>query len=300
MRIAVTGATGTVGRAFIAAAMAGGHDVLAMARDPDAVEGRVACAPIDLLQEPCCDPHMLRGVGTVVHLAAAIIMDPLDRAEADRLWQINVLGSGALVAAMAEAGVPHMVMASTANLYDPLAGTADERSPMRADRRSLYLGSKAAQEFHAAECCRAAGIGLATMRISSVVQTGNDIIARIAGRIARGEDAGIANPSYGADFVALDDVASGLLLACERRLTGIFNLSSGCRLTLGEVEATIRRQLLADVSSCPADPGPGGDDGYAAADCAKLAALGYEPMAIDRIVERTLRKAYPRFHAIEA
>ena len=300
MRIAVTGATGTVGRAFIAAAMAEGHDVLALARDPDGVESGGACAPIDLLQEPCCDPDFLRGVDTVVHLAAAIIMDPQDRAEADRLWQVNVLGTGALVATMAKAGVPHMVMASTANLYDPLAGTADEHSPMRADRRSLYLGSKAAQEFHAAEGCRAAGIALATMRISSVVQTGGDIITRIAGRIARSEEAGIADPSYGADFVALDDVVSGLLLACEMRLSGIFNLSSGRRVTLGEVGTIVRSQLSAEANTCPTDPGPGGDNGYAAADCAKLVAHGYKPSSIARIVERTLREVQPRRHAIGA
>ncbi len=289
MRIAVTGATGTIGRDFIAAARAEGYDVLPLVRNGRDSDFDLPTAPIDLLEDPCCDPQALRDVDTLVHLAAAVIVDPQDRAEAERLWQVNVLGTGALVAAMAEAGVAHLVMASTANLYDPATGTADEGSALRADRRSLYLGSKAAQEFFAAERCRAAGIAHATMRISSVVQTGDDIVGRIVRNVALGEPAGIQSPSYGADFVALADVVAGLLLACEKELTGVFNLSSGRRVTLGELEAIALREVTGTTPDIPADPGPGGESGYAAVDCSRLAACGYRPTPIERIVANVLQ-----------
>ena len=214
---------------------------------------------------------------------------PQSRAEAERLWQTNVLGTGALIAAMEEQGVGHLVLASTANLYDPASGIADEDSAVRADRRSLYLGSKAAQEFVAAERCRMAGIAHATMRISSVVQTDDDILGRIVRNIGLGKPPGIESPSYGADFVALADVASGLVLACEMKLSGVFNLGSGRRVTLGELEMIALEEVTGLTPDLPGDPGPGGENGYAAVDCTKLTAFGYRATPIEQIVANVIK-----------
>lgn len=298
MRIAVSGATGTIGRAFVKAACAKGHDVLPLVRDGPPSGMDLPCATIDLLSEPCCDSKALRGVDTLVHLAAAVIVDPQDRAEAERLWQINVLGTGALITAMEKQGVDHLVIASTANLYDPASGIADEDSAVRADRRSLYLGSKAAQEFVAAERCRVAGIAHATIRISSVVQTGDDIFSRIVRNVGLGQPAGIKSPSYGADFVALDDVVSGLLLACQAKLNGVFNLGSGRRVTLGELEMIALGKVNGITPDLPGDPGPGGENGYAAVDCTKLAAFGYRPTPIEQIVANVMKDASQECNAL--
>jgi NADH dehydrogenase len=107
--ILVTGATGTVGTALLPQLLVAGHDVRALVRDPrrlGAQRVNVQLAFGDLGQ-PQALRHALRGIDTVIHLAAAI-RDQEDR----RVEEINGLGTLRLLQAAERAGVSRFVFFS--------------------------------------------------------------------------------------------------------------------------------------------------------------------------------------------
>jgi NADH dehydrogenase len=101
--ILVTGATGTVGRALLPKLLDSGEEVRALVRDPRGlgrlrVEVRIALGDLIELADPRVMRQALRGVSTVVHLAAAIRDQPHAPVE-----ELNGLATARLVRA-AEAG----------------------------------------------------------------------------------------------------------------------------------------------------------------------------------------------------
>ncbi|MFI5585594.1 NAD-dependent epimerase/dehydratase family protein [Amycolatopsis sp. NPDC051758] len=120
MRIVITGATGNVGTALLAA-LEPGHDVVGLARRlPDTAAEpyrRAGWRAVDV-GEPGADRELTRlfdGADAVVHLAWAISPvrgDP-------PMWRTNDHGTRHVLAAAAAAGVPHLVVASSVAAYGP-------------------------------------------------------------------------------------------------------------------------------------------------------------------------------------
>jgi len=115
---------------------------------------------------------------------------------------------------------------------------------------------------------------------------GDDLIAMLMANVARGEAVTVTNPAYGADFISLDSVVRGLMIAVTRRLEGEFNLSSGMRHTLQEIVALIGAQLgrepVLELCDAPGVP----DKGFPAIDCNRLQVEGYRPEGLDDLIIR--------------
>jgi uncharacterized protein YbjT (DUF2867 family) len=107
--ILVTGATGTVGTALLPQLLSAGHQVRALVRDPRRLGPQRVNVQLAFgdLGEPQALRHALRGVSTVIHLAAAI----RDQGER-RVEEINGLGTLRLLGAAEEAGVERFVFFS--------------------------------------------------------------------------------------------------------------------------------------------------------------------------------------------
>ncbi|MGH2963725.1 MAG: SDR family oxidoreductase [Solirubrobacterales bacterium] len=107
--IAITGATGTVGRALLSILLEAGEPVRALVRDPRRLgphRVRVQLAFSDL-GDPHALRHALRGAETVIHLAATIRDQPPRRVE-----EVNGLGTLRLLRAAERAGVERFVFFS--------------------------------------------------------------------------------------------------------------------------------------------------------------------------------------------
>jgi uncharacterized protein YbjT (DUF2867 family) len=110
--ILVTGATGVVGTALIPELLQRGHRVRALVRDPRRLGPQrvnVQIALVDL-GDPHGLRHALRGVDTVIHLAAAIRDQPPRRVE-----EVNGLGTVRLLRAAERTGVERFVFFSALN-----------------------------------------------------------------------------------------------------------------------------------------------------------------------------------------
>ena len=107
--IAITGASGTVGRALLSILTERGEPVRALVRDPRRLgpyRVRVQLAFADL-GDPRALRHTLRGADTVIHLAATIRDQPPRRVE-----EVNGLGTLRLLRAAERAGVQRFVFFS--------------------------------------------------------------------------------------------------------------------------------------------------------------------------------------------
>jgi nucleoside-diphosphate-sugar epimerase len=113
MQIGITGATGFVGKAVLAALKAGGHRTVALLRHRP-MNGLKADAcrvvgPMEALREP---ERALQGLDVVVHLAARVHRNP-GRDDAALHEAVNARGTAALAEAAARAGVRRFVFVST-------------------------------------------------------------------------------------------------------------------------------------------------------------------------------------------
>ena len=105
----LTGATGLVGRALLPRLTAAGEPVRCLVRDPRRLGSERVRVQIALgdLADPPSFRNALRGVRTVVHLAASIRDQP-----AGSIEELNGIATWRMVQAAERAGVEHFVFAS--------------------------------------------------------------------------------------------------------------------------------------------------------------------------------------------
>lgn len=293
--VAVTGATGRIGRALCRAAAARGYQVRSLGRSPTGLPG-IEYLFLDLEDPGPINPQLLAGCEAVLHLAAYIPKDHRSAEEGERCWAVNVLGTVRLAEAAAQAGVPRLIQTSSANAYAPWAGRTDETAPLFPSSRTFYLASKIAQELCAGEACASRGLSLATLRLSSVYgpDPASNIPAAFAVRLLAGEPVELADDgAFGADFVLIDDVVRATFLVLEAGREGPFNVASGERTTLAELAERLLELTGAEHSLLRRVAGSGlRDQGFPAIAIDKMKDLGFRPMGLEQGLEslvRTLR-----------
>jgi nucleoside-diphosphate-sugar epimerase len=145
VRVVVVGATGNTGTSLLdeLAGEPAVESVLGVARRPPALElDKTEWARADVTADDLVP--LFRGADAVVHLAWAI-QPSRNLAELER---INVLGSERVFRAVADAGVPSLVYASSVGAYSPgpKDRLVDESWPVEGTQTSFYAQHKAEVE----------------------------------------------------------------------------------------------------------------------------------------------------------
>lgn len=145
MRVVVTGASGNVGTSVLAALAEEPEveEIVGVARRlPDLQPPKVRWRPADVTSDDL-EP-IFAGADAVVHLAWAI----QPSRDEEVLWRTNVLGSSRVFEAVAAAGVPALVHASSVGAYSPgpKDRQVDESWPTEGIPSSFYSRHKAEVE----------------------------------------------------------------------------------------------------------------------------------------------------------
>jgi len=112
MRLAVTGGTGFVGSHLIEAALAAGHEVNALTRRPQPPQSGVRWVE-GALDQPEALTRLCQDCDAVVHVAGVI------NGDAQAFHHGNVVGSEAMIAAAASAGIRRFIHISSLSAREP-------------------------------------------------------------------------------------------------------------------------------------------------------------------------------------
>jgi len=240
-RVFLTGGSGLIGGALAARLAERGDDVVALARSETAERALAARGARtvrgDVLDEDALVDGM-KGCELVYHVAGINTMCPDDPAQ---LFHVNVRGPETVVRAAARAGVPRVVLTSSAASLGEQAGTVgSEASPHRGAYLSVYERSKHEGEVAAFAAAARAGLELVAINPSSVQGpgraggTGKILIAYLNGKLPAFVDTRIS-------IVDIADCVEGHLLGAERGVRGERYVLNGVTLTSLEVLDVVTR-----------------------------------------------------------
>lgn len=222
MRIAVTGAGGGLGRAFLAS-VPSGHEVHGFARADLDVRDHDEVARTLVPLEP----------DVILHLAAMTSVDGCE-AEPGRASETNVLGSFNVAAATRRAGA-RLVALSTDYVFDGEKGAPYEERD-RPNPLSVYGWTKLAGE-RAAE---AVAPDLLVVRTAWVFGSGKDFLSRAVRGLRAGEEVGGIVDQVGSPTHVVH-LAERLLPLVESDVRGIVHLAGPEATTWHDVLVRAKR-----------------------------------------------------------
>lgn len=243
----VTGGTGFVGGAVLAALRSTGRTVKALARDwtsAQTVQAHGASAVVGDVFETDLMTAEMRGCTTVFHIAGVNKMCVADPSE---MWRVNVGGSLNVIEAAAAAGVEKVVYTSSAATIGETHGVvATENSSHRGFFLSEYEKSK--YEAEKAVVDRAESLGVPTVSVNPSSVQGPGRSTGSAQLLLRALNApfAIAVDTH-VSVVDIDDCAMAHLLAERHGVPGERYLVSGSTVTVRQALQVLREVTGASV-----------------------------------------------------
>lgn len=286
MRVLVTGASGFVGRAALAACVAAGHEAIAASRSRPLLEGAFAWRPADLLDRHAaaalirdCRPDV------VVHLAWTVEHGKFWTSPDNLDWVAATL---ALARAAADAGVRRFVGAGTCFEYQWPADAPCREGATPLVPTQLYGVAKHATRSLLAALFELRAVEFAWARLFFMFGSGEArarLVPSIIGALRAGEPARCSSGRVVRDFLDVRDVGAAMVAVAGSRITGDVNIASGQGVTIADVA-----RMLGEIAGRPdlvrlgALPDRAGEPPYIVADVARLRdEVGFRP-------SRTLRE----------
>jgi uncharacterized protein (TIGR01777 family) len=242
LRIAITGSTGLLGTALVAALRAGGQRVTRLVRRSPAGQDEIGWDP----RAPGggIAPGALDGLDAVIHLAGAGVAD--HRWTPDYQEEIRasrVVGTQALVAALAAAGPPPAVLlaGSAIGWYGDTGGReVDESAPAGAG----FLAEVAREWEAAAQPAGQAGIRVVSMRTGIVLTRQGGVLARMLPLFRLGLGGRLGSGRQVTSWISLTDYLGAVqFLLARPDLAGPVNLTAPHPVTNAELTSALAAAL---------------------------------------------------------
>ena len=242
MRIAVTGSSGLIGSALVAALRADGHQVIRLVRRGAASEDEVAWDP----RAPAggLDPAALAGVDAVGNLAGGGVADRRwSEAYQAQIRSSRVLGTQALVSALTSMSRPPSVLLSGSAIgwYGDTGGReVDEAAPAGTG----FLAEVVRDWEAAAEPAGQAGIRVVTLRTGIVLSPRGGVLARLLLPFRLGLGARLGAGSQVMSWITLPDYTAIVsFLLTHPEISGPVNMTTPNPATNAEFTAALAAAL---------------------------------------------------------
>ena len=238
MRIAVTGSTGLIGTALVAALRDGGHRIIRLVRQTPASEDEIAWDP--LAPTGGLAPGALDGLDAAIHLAGANVAGRRwTAAYKEEIRASRVRGTRALAGALAAASAPPSVLLSGSAIgwYGDTGGReVDESSPTG----SGFLPGVVREWEAAARRAEEAGIRVVTMRSGVVMSRRGGVLARMLPPFRLGLGARLGSGTQVMSWITLADYAAIVsFLLAHPEITGPVNLTTPHPVTNAEFTSAL-------------------------------------------------------------
>ncbi|HEV8412521.1 MAG TPA: TIGR01777 family oxidoreductase [Bryobacteraceae bacterium] len=206
MNVAITGASGFIGRAVAENLQSSGHIVRAVS-----LRGALK-------------PDALAGVNAVVHLAGEPVAQRWTAHARDRILRSRVEGTRALVAAMRGNPPQVLISASAVGYY---GSRGDEILIESAPPADDFLGRVAAAWEEEAQAAEPLGVRVARVRIGMVLGKNGGALARMLPSFRMGIGGRLGNGRQWMSWIHIDDlIALIAFLMKESTVRGVFNATS--------------------------------------------------------------------------
>ncbi|HEX4924027.1 MAG TPA: TIGR01777 family oxidoreductase, partial [Bdellovibrionales bacterium] len=222
MKIAVTGASGLVGRALIRKLLLEGHEVRALARNPSKILELPQSQVYVWRDSEKAPAAAFDGVDAIVHLAGEGVADARwTKARKERLVDSRVKGTHNLLAGVRELAAERrpqaLIAASAIGYYGDTGETqADETSPPGAD----FLARLCVSWEEASSAAGELGLRVAIARIGIV-------LSREGGALAKMGPATLGSGRQWMSWVHIDDLVRFFVAALkDTSFTGSYNLTA--------------------------------------------------------------------------
>lgn len=238
--IAITGASGLIGRALLARLRLNGKRVRRLVRAPDPK------SPDDIVWDPMggsLDPRLLEGAEAVVHLAGEPIAQRWTGARRDAIRDSRVRGTSLLARAIAALDrKPNAFLSGSAVGYygDRGDDAVDEESASGTD----FLAGVAREWEAATDAARSAGVRVVLLRTGIVLSPHGGALERLLPPFRLGVGGPIGTGRQWMSWIALEDHVRAMEHALATvGLHGPVNLVAPNPVTNAEFAATLGRVL---------------------------------------------------------
>jgi len=242
MKIAVTGATGFVGRALVQRLMAENEQVLVLTRHPDKAK-RIWPSGVEIVGYSVTEggpwQNQIAGCDGVVNLAGAPIAEERWTAQRKKiLRESRILGTEKIVAAIGAADPKPQVLVNTSAVgYYGTSETAefDETSPAGDD----FLAQLCVEWEQSAQAVTQYGVRCAILRFGIVVGDGGAVAKMIPPfKMFAGGPIGSGQQWF--SWIDIDDLVSLILFALRQpQMQGTFNATAPNPVRMNDLAATL-------------------------------------------------------------
>jgi uncharacterized protein len=247
MRVAVTGATGMIGRAVVAALAGRGDDVTALSRDAARAERELGCRAEEWPDPKSAPPPLdaLRGRDAVVHLLGEQIAQRWSEAARAEIRASRVRSTANVVRALAELPEgerPRVLLSGSGAGYYGHRG--DELLDESGSGGDDFLAQLTADWEAAALPAEDLGVRVVRMRTGVVLSESGGALAKMLPFFKAGIGGPVAGGRQYVPWVHLDDVVGVILFALDTEaLAGPVNVTAPAPATNRELSKALGRAL---------------------------------------------------------
>ena len=237
MRIAITGASGLIGRALTTSLLSDGHQVFTLVRRPEASPTEIAWNP----ETGELHHARLHGIDAIVHLAGVGVGDRRWNATHKRaILESRVSGTSTIARAAIAADVPVIISGSAIGYYGDTGNAAVEES---SGRGTGFLADVVVAWEDAAQPAIEAGVRVAFARTGLVADRSGGAFGKMLPlfRLGLGGKLGSGQQYWSA--ISLRDEVRAIRFLIEHPLYGAFNLTAPEPVTNAQFTAALGRAL---------------------------------------------------------